>query len=74
MSDWVGGDRRLPCRAVPGDGLIPRDRIIATLVDSGYRGTYDLELMGPRLDEEGHLAAVSRSVLALERLLDEVGR
>ena len=53
VSDYVLGDRTAPCRAVPGDGAIPLERILGDVLDAGYGGVFDLELVGPRIDAEG---------------------
>jgi sugar phosphate isomerase/epimerase len=73
VSDYVIGTTTTPHRAVPGDGDIPLGRILAQLEAAGYRGSYDLELIGPRLEDEGYESAVPRSVAALAGLLDQVG-
>ena len=52
VGDYVLGDRALSCRAVPGDGVIPLERIIGWILDAGYKGAFDLELLGPRIDKE----------------------
>lgn len=69
VSDYVMGDRAIPCRAVPGDGHIPLDRILGWILDSGYKGAFDLELLGPRINAEGHLEAVRRSAAWLGAFL-----
>ncbi|QQD19539.1 sugar phosphate isomerase/epimerase [Spongiibacter nanhainus] len=61
VSDYVYGDRALPARAVPGDGDIPLKDILRWLIDAGYRNGFDLELLGPRIDNEGAEAAVARA-------------
>jgi sugar phosphate isomerase/epimerase len=61
VSDYVYGDRSLPSRAVPGDGAIPLRRIFDWVLGAGYAGAFDLELIGPRIDKEGPLAAVRRA-------------
>jgi sugar phosphate isomerase/epimerase len=53
VSDYCYGDRGLPCRAVPGDGVIPLASMIPAIVTSGFRGYFDLEIIGPRLNAEG---------------------
>src|SRR5262249_1474058 len=73
VADYVLGDRGFPCRAVPGDGAIPLERIIGWILEAGYRGAFDLELIGPRIDEEGHRAAVQRSADRLGELLTRLG-
>lgn len=73
VSDYVCGDRHLPGRAVPGDGDIPLARLLDWLLQAGYQGAFELELLGPRIDREGHFEAVHRAVLNLENLLRSVG-
>ncbi len=73
LSDLVLGDRSLPARAVPGDGGIPLEAIIGWIVDAGYRGVFDLELNGPRIDAEGHRAAAARAALWLDGVLEAAG-
>jgi sugar phosphate isomerase/epimerase len=70
VSDYVLGDRGLPCRAVPGDGAIPLDRLIQRILATGYRGVFDLEIIGPRLDAEGHDAGLRRAITYLRHALD----
>jgi sugar phosphate isomerase/epimerase len=69
LSDYVYGDRALPARAVPGDGAVPLARLLKDLDSAGYRGAYELELLGPRIDAEGHTAAVRRAAAKLDTLL-----
>ncbi len=60
VCDYVYGDRAVPSRAVPGDGNIPLERILDWLLSAGYEGAFDLELIGPRIDAEGHVDATRR--------------
>jgi sugar phosphate isomerase/epimerase len=69
ISDFVLGTLGTPDRAVPGDGDIPFPRIVDQLLEAGYEGFFDLELIGPRIEEEGYESAVRRSVSFLEGLL-----
>lgn len=62
VSDFVLGTVSTPDRAVPGDGDAPLDRLVDLLLSSGYRGLFEVELMGPRIDREGPGAAVERAV------------
>lgn len=73
VSDFVVGTLSTPNRAVPGDGDIPFARILAQLLQAGYSGVFDLELIGPRIEEEGYASALRRSVDALGLLLDDLG-
>ncbi len=54
VSDYVIGTLRTPDRAVPGDGDIPLARIIGQLLEAGYDGVFDIELIGPRIEVEGY--------------------
>jgi sugar phosphate isomerase/epimerase len=69
VGDYVPGDRSLPARAVLGDGGIPIEDILGWLSQGGYQWIVDLELNGPRIDEEGHLPAARRGALELDRIL-----
>jgi sugar phosphate isomerase/epimerase len=69
VGDYVYGDRALPSRAVPGDGAIPVKRIIEWILAAGYDGIFDLELLGPRIDRDGHLAATRRAARYVGEIL-----
>lgn len=73
LSDYKLGDRSLPARAVPGDGAVPIAALVNRLLNSGYGGVFDLELIGPHIDAEGHAAAITRAVNWLSKLLDQLG-
>jgi sugar phosphate isomerase/epimerase len=73
VDDYVYGDRALPSRAVPGDGAIPIKRILGWMLRAGYQGQFDLELIGPRIDREGHVVAVERAARYLGGVLTELG-
>jgi sugar phosphate isomerase/epimerase len=72
-SDYVLGDRTTPCRAVPGDGVIPLERLLGQLLDLGYEGLFDLELVGPRINAEGCYGATTRAAEYLSDLLTKLG-
>lgn len=73
ISDYVCGDRCVPARAVPGDGDMPLERLVGWILEAGYTGLFDLELIGPRIDDEGGFAATQRSAQALSALLEKLG-
>lgn len=73
LSDYVLGDRALPARAVPGDGVIPIEPVLAQVLSAGYPHGFDLELIGPRIDAEGRFAAVRRACSTITALLDNSG-
>jgi sugar phosphate isomerase/epimerase len=69
VSDFKVGTIASSQRLVPGDGDIPLDRIVSTLLDAGYDGVFELELIGDAIEKEGYDAAVPRAMHALESLL-----
>ncbi|MGH7856643.1 MAG: sugar phosphate isomerase/epimerase family protein [Candidatus Binatia bacterium] len=73
ICDYALGTFDTPNRAVIGDGNIPLERLLRTLLDAGYQGAFDLEIMGPRIDEEGYANAIRRSVERASELLDRLG-
>lgn len=73
VSDYVLGDRSTPCRAVIGDGVIPVERLLGDLLDAGYTGVFDLELVGPRIAAEGNRAATRRAAENLSEILVKLG-
>ncbi len=60
VSDFVVGTVDTPNRAVPGDGDIPLARLVGLLLETGYAGPFDLELIGPRIEAEGYASAIAR--------------
>ncbi|MCJ2186900.1 sugar phosphate isomerase/epimerase family protein [Novosphingobium beihaiensis] len=73
VSDYVLADRTAPCRAVPGDGAIPLERIVGDILELGYNGLFDLELVGPRIASEGPASACARAADGLSNLLVKLG-
>ncbi|HZR14055.1 MAG TPA: sugar phosphate isomerase/epimerase [Acidimicrobiia bacterium] len=73
VSDYAVGTLSTPARLVPGDGDVPIERILGQVLDAGYAGPFDLELIGPRIEEEGYGAAIRRSVDWLGDALTRLG-
>lgn len=73
VSDYVLADRNLPARAVPGDGDMPLLRLLDWILSANYQGAFDLELLGPRIDQEGHLEATRRAGQTVGELLTSLG-
>ncbi len=71
LSDFRIGSLSTPDRSVPGDGDIPLAAILRQLDAAGYRGAFELELVGPRIEEEGYEAAIARAVARTNVLLHE---
>jgi sugar phosphate isomerase/epimerase len=70
ISDFVVGTHDTPNRVVPGDGDIPLRRFLGDVLTAGYDGAFDLELIGPRIEEEGYESAIRRAIEALTTLLE----
>ena len=73
LSDYVLGDRALPGRAVPGDGTIPIDAFVAQTLAGGYAHGFDLELIGPRIDQEGRFESARRACDVIGATLNRMG-
>jgi sugar phosphate isomerase/epimerase len=73
VSDFRVGTVASSQRLVPGDGDIPLRRIIGVLLDAGYTGPFELELIGDAITGEGYDAAVPRAIRNLDALLTELG-
>ena len=71
LSDYAIGTRSTPHRLVPGDGDIPLARIVHQLLDAGYAGVFDIEIVGPAIDDEGYERAIERSIAAVQDLLGD---
>ncbi|GBG37632.1 sugar phosphate isomerase/epimerase family protein [Mycobacterium montefiorense] len=73
LSDYVLGDRALPGRAVPGDGVIPIEGFVAQTLAAGYSHGFDLELIGPRIEQQGRLESARRACAVVGAMLDRLG-
>jgi len=73
VSDFAVGTLSTPNRLVPGDGDIPFERVLGDVLAAGYEGTFDLELIGPKIEEEGYASACRRAVDNLGAMLESLG-
>ncbi len=60
IDDFKEGTTITPSRVPLGDGIIPIKRIIGALAEAGYDGYYDVELIGPHIEEMGYEEALRR--------------
>jgi sugar phosphate isomerase/epimerase len=75
LSDAVYGTFERPSpggRVVPGDGDLALDEFVRAALDAGYTGAFELEVVGPAIEAEGHAAALRRAVERTDELLYEV--
>jgi sugar phosphate isomerase/epimerase len=73
LGDYALGTLNTPNRRAIGDGDIPVERLVALLLDSGYAGVFDLEILGPVVEEEGYRAPIARSLERASELLARLG-
>jgi sugar phosphate isomerase/epimerase len=73
LSDYVLGDRALPARAVPGDGVIPIEPFLEQTLAGGYAHGFDLELIGPRIEAQGRYEASRRASDVVSAILEKLG-
>lgn len=73
VSDFVNGSTTSPDRAVIGEGDIPFDRVLGYVVEAGYEGPFEIEMIGPRIDAAGYEGAVMRSIEHLSGVLERLG-
>lgn len=62
VSDFVVGEEARLNRTVPGDGDIPLEWLMKNLLDAGYDGMFELELVGPKIEAEGYESAIRRGL------------
>jgi sugar phosphate isomerase/epimerase len=73
VSDFRFGTSETRNRVVPGDGDLPLSWLISELLDAGYQGCFDIELVGPEIDIEGAEAATVRAADFMSTLLVQLG-
>lgn len=62
VSDYLVGEAIKFNRRVPGDGSMPLEWMIGELLDAGYKGYFEIELLGPAIEAEGYAPAIHRSI------------
>ena len=56
-----------------GEGELPIRRLMQDVLDAGYKGLFDLEVLGPVIEAEGYAPALRRGVGSASSLLGEFG-
>ena len=56
-----------------GEGELPLHRMMQDVLDAGYKGVFDLEVVGPNFDADCDEAALRRGVASAAALLREMG-
>lgn len=70
LSDYAPGMRTMD-RGIPGDGVMPLERIVGWLLEEGYAGVFDLELWGDAGRPDGE--AIHRGADHVGTLLERLG-
>jgi sugar phosphate isomerase/epimerase len=73
IGDYELGTFDIPNRSAIGDGDIPVERLMGMLLDVGYEGAFDLEILGPRIEAEGYRSPIARSLERASEMLDRLG-
>jgi sugar phosphate isomerase/epimerase len=73
ISDYRLGTFDMPNRCAIGDGDVPVERLMRTVLEAGYKGPFDLEILGPRIEEEGYRAPIGRSIERAGAMLERLG-
>ena len=73
VGDYIFGDRSVPCRAVVGEGSIPIKQLLSWFLEAGFEGDFDLEMIGPRIDQVGPVDALRRSADKTGEILQSLG-
>lgn len=70
LSDYLPGMRTMD-RGIPGDGVMPLERILSWVLETGYEGRFDLELWGDTGMDDTE--AILRASAHVGDLLDRLG-
>jgi len=73
VCDYRLGTYDMPNRGAVGDGDIPVERLLGLVLDAGYDGPFDIEILGPRIEAEGYRAPIARSVERVSGMLARLG-
>jgi sugar phosphate isomerase/epimerase len=58
-------------RLVPGDGEVPLGPLMGAAVAAGFKGPFEIEILGAAIETEGYEDAVRRSYEHLEGLVQD---
>jgi sugar phosphate isomerase/epimerase len=73
IGDYHLGTFDIPNRCAVGDGDLPVERLLAMVLEAGYEGPFDLEIVGPAIEQEGYRDPILRSVERAGAMLDRLG-
>jgi len=73
VSDFLIDEPLRNNRRVPGDGSVPLEWLVGEVLEAGYEGMFEIEVLGPAIEQEGYESAISRSVAWLDDRLTRWG-
>lgn len=73
IDDYKLGTFNIPNRCAIGDGDVPVERLLAMVLEAGYEGPFDLEILGRAIEEEGYRDPIMRSVDRATKMLERLG-
>jgi sugar phosphate isomerase/epimerase len=73
ICDYKLGTFDMPNRSAIGDGDIPVERMIGLMLDAGYEGPFDLEILGPRIEAAGYRDSIATSIERAGEMLNRLG-
>ena len=73
ICDFKIGTLNTPNRCAIGDGDIPVERLIGMVLDAGYEGPFELEILGPQIEAEGYRDPIARSLERASEILNRLG-
>ena len=73
VSDFLIDEPLRNNRRVPGDGSMPLEWMIGEVLEAGYKGFFEIEVLGPAIEQEGYDSAMRRSVEWLAERLTKWG-
>ncbi len=62
VSDFLIDEPLRNNRRVPGDGSMPLEWLVGQVLEAGYKGYFEIEVLGPAIEQEGYESAIRRSV------------
>ena len=73
IGDYKLGTFDTPNRCAIGDGDIPVERLMGMMLEAGYQGVFELEILGSKIEAEGYRAPIVRSLERATEMLERLG-
>jgi sugar phosphate isomerase/epimerase len=73
ICDYKLGTFDMPNRSAIGEGNIPVERMMGLMLDAGYEGPFDLEILGPGIEAAGYRDSIATSIERAGEMLKRLG-